>query len=527
MSKPLYMQKEYRTTNEPKVHSLVRKSFIFVKSAGMRLAPEVLILELMREVFFEQHHGRTTGIQYLDADQKAENNDYLFTDKERAVLHALRGRRKKSKTAHAKSFFPAVYPTFANHGWLGKNRERVIHNFLFSGLVAQHLWGKDGPDSKSAEAKQEKLANKVCGALRGKKSCLNNSTEGKEFLAVMLGPDKFKENLDLARQNIVDKTKCSDSVMRINTHDDGLAARATGDLCAICSIEGEIPRMQWLQLLMTFLRFALPMWVLAQMQITRLLHGWLLRAVDRGNVVDNPEITQKILNRNRGLLHPTLTATRELFEHIELYMKNRIEVDILLYCLQETRPNARVFSDEKFTLGEPKELKDLLLLARDASSDIKNSKWFKSVAKGSDIRTFLMREGECFSAWRSPFKSGQGKNIDEFFRVLYRAELGDEEGGYLLTPEGQGPKRGFRVFPGQQLLKMATYLADQGKNSNQQPGGTGKLVIEDVENLFSQYGIDFSTAADARPLLMKELQTMGLLSGSPDAGNSAAVSCPY
>lgn len=527
MSKPLYMRKEYRTTNEPKVHSLVRKSFVFVKSAGMRLAPEVLTLELMREVFFKQHHGGTTGIRYLDADQKAENNgNYLFTSKERAVLHALRGRRKKSKTAHAKSFFPAVYPTFAKHGWLGKNRERVIHNFLFSGLVAQHLWGKDGPDSKSAEAKQEKLANKVCGALKGKKSCLDDSLEGKEFLAAMLGPDKFKKNLDLARQNIVNKTKCSDSVIRIDTHDE-LAMRATGDLCEICSIEGKIPRMQWLQLLMTFLRFALPMWVLAQMQITRLLHGWLLKAVDDGNVVNNVEIKQKILSRNRGLLHPTLTATRELFEHVELYMKNRIEVDILLYCLQETRPDAKVFSDENFTLSEPKELENLLLLARDASSDIKNSEWFKDVAEGSDIRTFLMREGECFSAWRSPFKSGQGKNIDEFFRVLYRAELGDEEGGYLLTPEGRGSKRGFRVFPGQQLLKMATYLADQGKNSDQQPGGAGKLVIEDVENLFSQYGIDFSTAADARPLLMKELQTMGLLSGSADAGNSAAVTCPY
>ena len=522
MSEPLYMQDKYRTTNEPKVHSLVRESFVFVKSAGMRLAPEVLTLELMREVFFKPHHGGTTTTQYLDANQKAENNDsYLFTTKERAVLHALRGRRKKSNTSHVESFFPAVYPTFAKHGWFGKNRERVIHNFLFSGLVAQHLWGKNGPDSESAQAEQEKLAYKVCAALTGEKSCLDNSLEGKELLAAMLGPDRFNEDLKSAKQNIVDKTKCSGSVVRIDTNDE-LAARATGDLCAICSIEGKIPRMQWLQLLMTFLRFVIPVWVLAQMQITRLLHGWLLRAVDHGDVANAAEIKQGILTRNEGLLHPTLTATRELLEHVELYMKNRIEVDILLYCLQEVRPKA--FPDK---LSGPKELEDLLFLARDASSDIKNSEWFNKVAEGSDIRTFLMREGERFFAWRSPLKSGQGKNIDEFFRVLYRAALGDEEGGYLLTPEGRGIRRGFRVFPGQQLLKMATYLADQEKNSNQLPGGAGKLVIEDVENLFSQYGIDFSTAADARPLLMKELQTMGLLSGSADAGNSAAVTCPY
>jgi hypothetical protein len=122
---------------------------------------------------------------------------------------------------------------------------------------------------------------------------------------------------------------------------------------------------------------------------------------------------------------------------------------------------------------------------------------------------------------------GQGKNIDEFFRVLYRAELGDEEGGYLLAPEGRGAKRGFRVFPGQLLLKTATYMAAQDKWSCQPRGGAGKLVLQDVEELFGQYGIDFSTAADARPLLMNELQAMGLLTGSPDAGSSVAVACPY
>ncbi len=46
-----------KTANEPKVHPLIRNSFVFVPSAGMRLAPEILILELMREVFFERHYG--------------------------------------------------------------------------------------------------------------------------------------------------------------------------------------------------------------------------------------------------------------------------------------------------------------------------------------------------------------------------------------------------------------------------------------------------------------------------------------
>jgi hypothetical protein len=95
--------------------------------------------------------------------------------------------------------------------------------------------------------------------------------------------------------------------------------------------------MQWLQLLMTFLRFALPMWLLAQMQITGLFHAWLIAAVDYGNIASTDAILLNLARRNRGLLHPTLTPTRELFEHIERYMKYRVEVDILLYCIETVR----------------------------------------------------------------------------------------------------------------------------------------------------------------------------------------------
>jgi hypothetical protein len=287
--------------------------------------------------------------------------------------------------------------------------------------------------------------------------------------------------------------------------------------------------MQWLQLLMTFLRFAMPMWLLAQMQITRLLHRWLLEATDSGSIVDLATIDAELSARNQGLLHPTLTATRELFEHIECYMKCRVEVNMLLYWLEQVAPNK--IAGKKLTHGgagsDVLALESLLTLARDASSDIRDSDRFKKIARDLNVQTFLTREGEQFSAWRNPLMKGQGKNIDEFFRVLYRAELGDEEGGYLLTPEGRGAKRGFRVFPGQLLLKTATYLAAHDKWSCQPRGVAGKLVLQDVEELFGQYGIDFSIAADARPLLMLELQAMGLLAGSPDAGSSVAVACPY
>lgn len=526
MTDPLYIQPGYRTANEPKVHPLVRGSFVFVPSAGMRLAPEILVLELLRELFFESHFGESTGTKDLNPDEVDEQRRNRYSPKERAVLYALRGRRKKTKSSAVQRFFAPAYPVLTKSAWLGKNRERVINNFLLGGPIAQHLWNK-GPDVEDKKNEQTQIAEKIWQALLGNNSWLGGSPEGKEFLAVALGVEAFESAPELTVAKFKEKTACSDAVVRID--DDELSDRITADFLSICELEPELPRMQWIQALMTFLRFALPMWMLAQMKNTSLLHGWLVDALDKEVVADAGTVSRAIAARNRGMLHPTLTATRELFEHVENYMKRRVELSILLYCLEDVRPSQVKGKRLSLSAGgrEVLGIDQLLMLARAAAADIRAMARYRSIADGLDIGGFLTREGEQFPGWRNPIMRGQGKNIDEFFRVLYRAELGDEAGGYLLIPEGRGAGRGFRVFPGQLLLKTVTFLAAHGKWSRQQRGGAGKLVLQDVEEHFAQYGVDFSSAADARPLLMRELQDMGLLTGSPDAGSSVAVACPY
>ena len=522
MNDPRYLQKEFRTANEPAVHPLIKKSFAFVRSAGMRLAPEILVLEFMREVFFEPANR---GTRDLDPDELDNDHRRLYSQNERAVLYALRGRRKKARNSEAQYFFAPAFPYLARSAWLGKKRERVINNFLLGGPIAQHLWHKgNGVESKKDE--QTQIAGKIYRALFGHNSCVDNSVEAKEILSVVLGPQAFSYSAEPAIERL--KTMSSfESVMKIQS--DEISHRVTADTISICELEEVLPRMQWLQVLMTFLRFALPMWLLAQMRVTGLLHAWMLDAIDNESVADDETITQSISERNRSLLHPTLTATREIFEHIDAYMKRRVELNILLYCLESVAPDQ--LKDRILNLSDgPRDvigIQQLLILARSVANDIRGMERFKKVAAGLDVSRFLTREGELFPAWRNPLNEGQGKNIDEFFRVLYRAQLGDEAGGCLLTPEGRGVGRGFRVFPGQLLLKTVTYLAAKRKLLHQRRGGVGKLVLQDVEDHFGEYGVDFSSAADARPLLMRELQAMGLLTGSPDAGSSVAVACPY
>ena len=514
--------KLYRTSaNEPVIHPLIRRSPLFVPTAGMRLAPEVLVVELFREVFFKPHFGAKSG---KDLDPEEKNGSFYYSTAERAVLYMLRGRRRKSKNAKSKPFFAPAYPTLARNCWLGKNRERVIVNFLLGGAVAQYLWHKGETEEKRRE--HEELATRLLAALEGQKSYQGEDVHGKDILSVTLRSSIPVVDHEIAKENLLSKTR-PETVFDLT--EDNISQRVTRDLLALCDLEKRLPRMQWLQILMTFLRFALPVWLLAHMRVTSLLHGWLIAAIDNDELASPEQIETGIIRRNQKLLQPTLTANREIFEHTETYMKRRVELSILLYLLEKVRP--KQISDKRLKIqgagAKVMRIDQLLLLAREAVEDMKTTPWFTKVAGTGRFQDFLTREAEESAAWRDPLNKGQGKNIDEFFRVLYRDDLGDEAGGYLLVPEGRGRTRGFRVFPGQLLLKAITFLAAREKQTSCTIRGGGRLVLEDVESHFQQYGIDFSSAAASRPLLMRELLAMGLLTGSPDAGSSVAVACPY
>jgi len=289
-------------------------------------------------------------------------------------------------------------------------------------------------------------------------------------------------------------------------------------------MESKLPRLLWLRLLMTYLRFALPMWLLAQMRMTVLTHGWLVCALESGIVPDDDAIAKALGSRNRSLIRPTLIPTGEVLGRVREYVRCRVELNVMLYAVAKLRPSE--FSERNTLVttdngGNRIKLSDLLLIARRASGALKAE---PKCQEAGSVATCVARYSEQFAAWRDPLTSGQGKNIDEFLRVLYRAERGDEAGGHLLVRSGRGDATGFRVFPGQMLLQLLAMLAARAKQGG---AGAGRLVLKDIEDHLEEYGINFSLAAEARPFLMAELQSLGLLAGSPDAGSSVAVTPPF
>ena len=509
------------TENEPRMHPAA--GFLAPPSVGMRLAPEILILELFRDVFYANERNLRTQTCQLAPDIRTPGKELVYSKEDRAIISAFRGRRKKHRKAE-ETFYAPAYPALAAHAWLAKKRERVVSVLLFKGAIAQHLWGTRtlGPESKG---RQRDFVELVAGASAGtRRKKKEDGQEYDDILAACLPPTSRYCDTTTAVETLEDLTADGSNTIFRTAANDELASRIFHDFEVLGEVEAELPRLLWLRLLMTYLRFALPMWLLAQMRITVLTHGWMVRALEGGEVPDDIKIAEALGSRNRCLIRPTLIPTGEVLGRIREYVRCRVELNVMLYAVAKLRPSE--FS-EKFTIvttdsGSNRiKLSELFLVARRASGELQAEP--KCLEAGS-VATFVARYSEQFAAWRDPLLNGQGKNIDEFLRVLYRDDRGDEAGGHLLVKHGRGDTMGFRVFPGQMLLQLMTMLAAKTKHNSQ---GGGRLVLKDIEDHFEEYGINFSSAAEARPFLMAELQSLGLLAGSPDAGSSVAVTSPF
>ena len=512
------------TKYEPEGHSFFSKSFASLPSTGSRPAPEVLLLELFREIFFA-NRSNSAGNKLLDPNEINKHGEQIFSTEEQALLYMLMGRKRSRKTLQGdeKPFFAPGYPSLAKNAWLGEKRERMTYQFFLKGPLAQHLWQRG--ETAENKQKQKELAETIVNALSG-----NGNLEDSMYISI---PDQHFTDHERteAIDRIEDKTKYEGSrVFKLPSqyNEDELASRIYEDLLAICALEKDIPRMQWIQIFMTFLRFSIPIWVLAQMKITVIIYNYIDKIYTKNIVPDQEEIISNILHRNKGMLTPSKDYNKELISNkIEEYMKCRVKMNILL---GEITGQSLISDIEE---------KKLTLLDNDADnveiahflSEIRNKKdKFIQCLKGteySSIRSLIFRKSEIYPAFSTPLSQGQGNNIKEFFQILYKGNIGEYFGGYLLSGKSGYLSGEAKVFPGPGLIKMMLFLALNNKRRQNPYINTKDLVLEDIEKHFGKYGIDFTKTVETRSLLMASLKDMGLLTGSPDAGSSAAVVSPF
>lgn len=496
-----------KSTFEPHVPSFIKGSRFFVRTVGMREAPERLIVELFRELCFESVTPNSER-----ASRDLEPHDEL-TLEENALLHVARGREKQAhRKLHEKSYYGPLYPFIARNSWPRKQAESVIAFQLLDGPFLEHF-------SRSKE-KAETFSREVINAIYGNKRTEYGDPDIFSTLAERIHFDEEAVGLlskDAAIEKLKNRLTSNDTKGKIG-RDDKLAARISEDFSHLCRIEGKVPRLLWLDLLKCFLRLSLPAWLLAQMRITVSLRDWTMAAL-AGEIARPDEISNAIESRWCGLFHPTQTGSNEISLHVERYIKARIEFSLATYAVRHISnfdPN-----HGKLTL-QPGNKEDISIA--DWLGHCHNSGIQANLPRDRDaIRDLFVPWAQTFGAWLTPDKKGQGKNIIEFLRIFLRLSESINDDGYLVTGTGRF-ERG-KVFPGPAMLRTVLYLA-AARRAAAGNRNHGKLILSDLETHFSDYGVDFASSVGARPKLIEELARLGMLKGSPDAGDSAELVAP-
>lgn len=166
--------------NEPPLPPLIAKSFVFVSSTGLRETPEILLLELFRETFFDRFSSSKGSVQ-LDPERKG-----LYSIEEKAILYLTRGRAKKTKIQNFSGYFAPAYPSLARGGWLRPKSDRQLRDAIFRGFIAQSLRDTSG---KLIPV----VAKTIINSLEGFRSVESKGIANAEILSAAIANTIFDE----------------------------------------------------------------------------------------------------------------------------------------------------------------------------------------------------------------------------------------------------------------------------------------------------------------------------------------------
>ena len=509
-----------KTVHEPEVHKIIQGSSIFwVPTLAMRSQPEVILMEFMRFFTYGTKPNGKTGhypAQLLDPDR----GDY--NDKEKFVINSLRGRQKgkKKKNSPPEFFYAPAYPRLTKQTWIRGGDPEIINGFIMKGVLSHYLRSmrKDKERSKSIS----EIAENIIQALCGKK-------EKPEIFSLCLDeiglPVKdLQKNIETKLKNLVEETQLFPT-----GQENPLYEVASKDFQVLLKLEPFLPRQHWISMLMCYLRYIVPIWCLSQTRNTIQLLNWVLATLE-GETPTQEEINEGIFSSTSKLLPVTLNPSRIVHEHVESYMKSRVQ----LTCIFNSLIEEGCFSEEYFSsrplVVSPEDKNGVLLVnflneLASKREEYKNKIILKMDSdSGQNIfERYSIRLCEKWNAWLNPLKNGQGVNMIEVMDMLRSSGDMDERGNYLI--EGVYiPYLMFRVCPGPMALQVFTLWAHIKKRLS---GSHGKLTLSDLIKHFGYYGIDFQDQSDGLVVLMDRMKKLGLLRGSPDAGTSAEIENPY
>jgi hypothetical protein len=513
-----------------KKFDLYRNSFLFL-SVEQRIAPEILVNELMREVFSKSFFNQSgtkakqlfpTNVKDELADLTAEESYPIL-----ALLEAVKGRVRTSSQDKGLPYYMCVYPFMTILTWQRRKTPRVLRDNLFYAAIGQSF--AHYPDVER-ESGIENFASALVTALSGNEEDIlmqvartfDYETNSK-IREHVLTKDKAIERVIKLIKNSWDPDDSNDDRDESSKRDfiidlgeeDPLAIRIREDFCFLLSLESKIPRLQWISFLRCFLRVALSSWILGNIKLTIEFNKAILEVLSGELELDKFSFNEKIKDRYKDIFIPSEFGTSIMYELVDSYIKSRIELSEI-GCISR---NVIAFSDnDRFSLRGPKfSIEDYLEKLK------KESKQIFHVTGVEDFHQFrqnLTKEVQQVKQYLKPRGPGVGQALFEVLLMLSRT--GDDKGdaGYLLTKVPR--KESHVVFPGEELISTFVMLAAMRvKNAN------SRFTLLNLLEHFAYYGVNFFDAEVGRKSLVKCLINQGYMHGSPDAGFSVSIKARF
>ena len=282
--------------NEPAVPAcLGSDSLVFAPTAGMRLAPEVLVFELFRELGYgdSRNADETKAREFSDVVDA-----HSVSEGERLLLSTCRGRQKKTRARRKEFFYAPPYLGLSRHSWLRKRTDRTVRDYFLGGPLAHQ------------EAFGNLDKNLVVRALLGDRSARAvEESCGKEILSLLA----LEERADPLPKTVLEFLEKAVSVPRsaplaVRRYTDPLASALGEDFLELCRLEATLARREWIFFLIAFLRVATTIWMLAHLRITTMVRDWMRSAALKEGLPAVEEMLSAIRKRHEGLLHPSSSA---------------------------------------------------------------------------------------------------------------------------------------------------------------------------------------------------------------------------
>lgn len=307
------------------------------------------------------------------------------------------------------------------------------------------------------------------------------------------------------------------------------AERFQEDLAAVIDLKNRLTRRQWTVLVEALLRLGLGMHVLWLLRFNDSLWTLLVRTLELEEAPTWEEVnTWCWMNHgsNEPLLELGQDAIPRLRAGLQQYAQARLGINLILHGLDDARASwtdpiglsGSGANDDPVT-SVVRFLEHVATNARDLQQQIT-----------AQLGAEPLRDRVAILAEANPrllsAQSGFTKNLFEFLRYSLgqmqplNREMLPYDQGYLLYKNGRGPRSPWLVQPGPALTILMIHCCCATR-------GSVPSSMDDLQEYLAQYGIHAPSGELRGGQVRRDLERLGLVVDSPDAGGGRLLVKPF